>query len=576
MPAPVTRSSLEDVLLTRKLISPDDLAQCHEQAKQLKQPLSQFLVDNGFLTETSMAEALADQYGLPFDPLNDFRIKPEFFTTIPVEWMHQHCFAPLSDNQEELTIAITDPRDLRGIDELELLLGRPVQLVVSTKTAIEDGLAASEGNKQALTRLQEELHPILVREDDTGEEVLSIESITKDQSPVVQLVDTIMLSSLQRQASDIHIEPTERVVEVKFRIDGVLYPAMEPLPQNLHSSLVSRIKVMSELDIAERRIPQDGRFKLHVEKRTVDFRVSILPSVYGESIVIRILDKRSVASDMGGLRLDVLGFNDQDLRRFRRAIIRPYGMVLVTGPTGSGKTTSLYGALHEVFRPEDKIITIEDPVEYQLKGIVQIPVNEKKGLTFARGLRSILRHDPDKIMVGEIRDVETAQIAIQSALTGHLVFTTVHANNAFDVISRFVNMGIEPHNFMASLSCVLAQRLVRAICPHCKVPVTASPELCRESGLDYDKARTTTFYEGKGCEECHGIGFRGRRAISEFLDLTDSIKEMILSGKPSSEIRYAALAQGMTSLRQSAIEKVFRGETTLSEINRVTPIEEIE
>ncbi len=330
---------------------------------------------------------------------------------------------------------------------------------------------------------------------------------------------------------------------------------------------------MSELDIAERRIPQDGRFKLHVEKRTVDFRVSILPSVFGESIVIRILDKQSVAHDMEGLRLTILGFNPDDLHRFRRAITRPYGMILVTGPTGSGKTTTLYAALNEVHRPEDKIITIEDPVEYQLKGIVQIPVNKKKGLTFARGLRSILRHDPDKIMVGEIRDMETAQIAIQSALTGHLVFTTVHANNAFDVISRFINMGIEPHNFLASLSCVLAQRLVRALCPHCKVPVSVSPELCRESGLDYHKSQQTTFYEEKGCHECHGLGFRGRRAISEFLDLTDSIKEMIMAGKPMSDIRSAALTQGMKSLRQTAIQKVLEGETTLHEINRVTPVE---
>ena len=308
----------------------------------------------------------------------------------------------------------------------------------------------------------------------------------------------------------------------------------------------------------------------------MDFRVSILPSVFGEAVVIRILDKQNIASGVQGLRLDVLGYNPEDLRRFRRAITRPYGMVLVTGPTGSGKTTTLYGALNEVHTIEDKIITIEDPVEYQLKGIVQIPVNEKKGLTFARGLRSILRHDPDKIMVGEIRDVETAQIAIQSALTGHLVFTTVHANNAFDVISRFVNMGIEPYNFVASLSCILAQRLVRAICPFCKVAVEISPEICEESGLVYEKVKHHTFYEGKGCHECNELGFRGRKAITEFLDMTDSIKEMVLGSKSSSEIRVAAMAQGMTSLRQAALEKVLNGETTLKEINRVTPVDDVE
>jgi type IV pilus assembly protein PilB len=350
---------------------------------------------------------------------------------------------------------------------------------------------------------------------------------------------------------------------------------MEPFDLGVHPSLISRLKIMSELDIAERRTPQDGRFKLLLNQRTIDFRVSILPSVYGESVVIRILDKQHISAGVQGLRLEALGYTGEDLRRFRRAIIRPYGMVLVTGPTGSGKTTTLYAAINEIHSVEDKIITIEDPVEYQLKGIVQIPVNEKKGLTFARGLRSILRHDPDKIMVGEIRDLETAQIAIQSALTGHLVFSTVHANNAFDVISRFVNMGIEPYNFVASLSCIIAQRLVRSICPTCRVPVQIHPDQCEESGIDYETVKHLTFFEGKGCNECHGLGFRGRKAITEILDMTDSIKEMILHEKTASEIRPAAMAQGMTTLRQAALEKVFRGESTLKEINRVTPVDDM-
>ena len=302
----------------------------------------------------------------------------------------------------------------------------------------------------------------------------------------------------------------------------------------------------------------------------MDFRVSVLPSAFGESVVIRILEKEDIASGVRQLRLDGLGFNTEDLRRFRRAITEPYGMVLVTGPTGSGKTTTLYGAINEINNHEDKIITIEDPVEYQLKGIVQIPVNEKKGLTFARGLRSILRHDPDKIMVGEIRDAETAQIAIQSALTGHLVFSTVHANNAFDVIGRFVNMGIEPYNFVASLNCILAQRLVRAICPACKIPVAVDRAQCQESGLDYDQVKHLSFHQGKGCPECNGLGYRGRRAITEFLALTDRIKEMILDRKPASELRKEAIAGGMTSLREAGIEKVLHGETTLKEVNRVT------
>ena len=575
MATPVKRTSLEDVLVSQGLMTAEDLTACLERARASGKPLREQLLEEESIGEEPLAQALAEQYGLSFDPLREFRVDQNFFTDIPVEWMHQQPFAPLSDHEGLLTIAIADPQNIQAIDDLELRLNREVRLVISTTTAIKEALASSEGNRHALTRIQAELHPVLIKEDESGEEVLSVENITKDQSPVVKLVDTIILSSLQKHASDIHIEPGEQGVNVKFRIDGVLYAAMDPLAHSIHSSLISRLKIMSDLDISERRIPQDGRFKLHVEKRTVDFRVSILPSVYGESVVIRILDKQLVTAGVGGLRLDVLGYNPEDLKRFRRAITRPYGMILVTGPTGSGKTTTLYGALNEVMTPEDKIITIEDPVEYQLAGIVQIPVNEKKGLTFARGLRSILRHDPDKVMVGEIRDAETAQIAIQSAQTGHLVFTTVHANTALEVINRFVNMGIERYNFVSSLSCILAQRLVRAICPYCKIPVEVSPEICFDSGIDYDKARQYTFYEGKGCHECNGLGYKGRRAITEFLDLSDSIKEMILGGRTASEIRNAAFAQGMTTLRQNAVQKVIRGETTFKEINRVTPVEDL-
>jgi len=576
MTTPLKRIALEDVLVQHGLILDSEKQQLLREAQSAQKPLHAFLLEKGAVEEPLMAQALADQYNLPWNPLEDYRVNSTFFETIPVEWMHRYPFVPMSQENGSLTIAIANPQDVRAIDELELLLGCELTLVISTATAINEALADSEGNKQVLSRIQAELDPVLVKEDDKGEEVLSVEQITKDQSPVVKLVNTIILTALQKQASDIHIEATEQSMEVKYRIDGVLYSAMEPLSHSLHSSFISRLKIMSDLDIAERRVPQDGRFKLRVDKRTVDFRVSILPSVFGEAVVIRILDKQNISSGVQGLRLDVLGYDSEDLRRFRRAITRPYGMVLVTGPTGSGKTTTLYGALNEVHTLEDKIITIEDPVEYQLKGIVQIPVNEKKGLTFARGLRSILRHDPDKIMVGEIRDVETAQIAIQSALTGHLVFTTVHANNAFDVISRFVNMGIEPYNFVASLSCILAQRLVRNLCPICKVPVEVSPELCKESGLEYEKVKNQIFYEGKGCHECHGLGFRGRKAITEFLDMTDSMKEMVLGGKSSAEMRAAAYAQGMTNLRQAALQKAFRGETTLKEINRVTPVEDVE
>ena len=575
MTTPVKRMPFEEILVKKGFILEREKDTLRETAKTENQSIASILLERGTLTEDSLGQILADQFGLPWNNLEEFRIPTPLMESIPVELMHRYEFIPMAKEGAVLTIAIANPHDLRMIDELEHQVGYELDLVVSSKPAILDVLSNSEGNSQVLTRIKAELDPVLIKEDEKGEDVLSVERITQDQSPVVKLVNTIILTALQKQASDIHIEPTDRTVDVKFRIDGVLYLAMDPFDMGIHPSLISRLKIMSELDIAERRTPQDGRFKLLLNKRTIDFRVSILPSVYGESVVIRVLDKQHVSAGVQGLRLEALGYTGADLRHFRRAITRPYGMVLVTGPTGSGKTTTLYAALNEVHSDDDKIITIEDPVEYQLKGIVQIPVNEKKGLTFARGLRSILRHDPDKIMVGEIRDLETAQIAIQSALTGHLVFTTVHANNAFDVISRFVNMGIESYNFVASLSCILAQRLVRSICPFCRVPVEITLEQCRESGIDYETVKHQTFFEGKGCNECHGLGFKGRKAITEFLDMTDSMKEMVLSGKSSSEIRVAAMAQGMTSLRQAALEKVFRGESTLKEINRVTQVDDI-
>jgi type IV pilus assembly protein PilB len=392
-------------------------------------------------------------------------------------------------------------------------------------------------------------------------------------SPIIRLVDTTIFTALQRRASDIHIETRDDSVVIKFRIDGVLTHAMPPIGKEHHSTIISRIKVMSELDISERRVPQDGRFRVKYNARAIDFRVSIMPSIHGEDAVLRVLDKESMSEKFRKLTLDVVGFDDLDLRRFRRYIKEPYGMVLVTGPTGSGKTTTLYAAVNEIKNDEDKIITIEDPVEYQIRGITQIPVNEKKGLTFARGLRSILRHDPDKIMVGEIRDNETAQIAIQSALTGHLVFTTVHANNVVDVLGRFLNMGVEPYNFVSALNCILAQRLVRLICDSCRTAVHYPSDVLEASGLDPQTWAQVPLYEGQGCIECAGTGFKGRTAIHELLDLTDRIREMILAKKPTSEIRRGAREEGMRFLRESALDKVRAGVTTLKEINKVTFIE---
>jgi len=519
------------------------------------------------------AQRTAARLGIPYVDLNDFPINQDLFRTIPVDMMFRYNFVPWKEENGRLVVVISDPSDVLMVDELETLVGRPLSVCVGTKHAINEVLKKSESGQRVLDAATEEFKIQVIRdEDDEGDEALSIDKLTSADSPIIKLVDSTVFNALQRRASDIHIETRDREVVIKYRVDGVLYQAMDPIDKRFHSSILSRIKVMSELDIAEKRVPQDGRFKLKIKGRTIDFRVSIMPSVHGEDAVIRILDKESVNEEFAELRLDVLGFNQEELRRLRKFIREPYGMVLVTGPTGSGKTTTLYAALSEIRSSEDKIITIEDPVEYQLTGITQIPVNEKKGLTFARGLRSILRHDPDKIMVGEIRDEETAQIAIQSALTGHLVFTTVHANNVVDVLGRFLNMKVEPYNFVSALNCVVAQRLVRMICPKCKYAVRYTAEVLKESGID-PKHAAQTFYEGKGCVDCNGTGYMGRMAIAEILDMSDRIRELILDRKSAAEIKRAAREEGMTFMRDAAVQRVLEGRTTLREINKVTFVE---
>ena len=570
----LTRTSLTEILVDQGMLTTRTVEDVLRRCKGVPAALGQMLISEGLLSEDQLAQALAVQYSLPYDPLKDFQVDSRYYETISVKLMQRFPFIPIAERNGVLTIAIADPQNVLRLDELELLIGNPLELIVSSKSAILSALDRSAGSRQALRELEVEYRSVLVKEDDRDGEILTLDHAGEEQSPAVKLLDSILLSAMQRRASDIHIEAADRATKVKLRVDGILIPAMEPLDIRLHAPLVSRLKVMSELDIAERRVPQDGSFRMRLDRKTVDFRVSILPSVFGESVVIRILDRDSIATGVSDLKLERIGFNPEDLKRFRKAITRPYGMVLVTGPTGSGKTTTLYAAISEMNTLEDKLITIEDPVEYQLSGVVQIPVNEKKGVTFARGLRSILRHDPDKIMVGEIRDAETAQIAIQSALTGHLVLTTVHANNVFDVIGRFASMGIDAYNFLAALNCVLAQRLVRILCSSCRTLVKAQQALIEESGLDYEQYKETPFYEGKGCPQCHGTGYRGRKCITEFLDLTDEIKEMIYAERPLSEIRYRAVTDGMITLRQSALKKVLNGETSLREINRVTFSEE--
>jgi type IV pilus assembly protein PilB len=530
-------------------------------------------------SELEKAQDIARRYRCEFVDLHDFQLQHDLFTKIPVHLMFRYNFIPLEETRDgKLAIAIADPSQLMMIDEISLLLSKRIVTKVSTLAQITEILKKTEQSKRVLEDASEGFTLDVIREDEAGnDESISIDRLTAqgDISPIIRLVDTTIFTALQRRASDIHIETRDDSVAIKFRIDGVLTQAMPPIAREHHSTIISRIKVMSELDISERRVPQDGRFRVKYgqPERPIDFRVSIMPSIHGEDAVLRVLDKESMSEKFHKLVLDVVGFDEDDLRRFRRYIKEPYGMVLVTGPTGSGKTTTLYAAINEIKTDEDKIITIEDPVEYQVRGITQIPVNEKKGLTFARGLRSILRHDPDKIMVGEIRDAETAQIAIQSALTGHLVFTTVHANNVVDVIGRFLNMGVEPYNFVSALNCILAQRLVRLICEACRTVVTYPRDVLEASGLDPDQWSQVSFYEGQGCIECAGTGFRGRSAIHELLDLSDRIREMILLKKPTSEIRRAAREEGMRFLRESALDKVRLGMTTLKEINKVTFIE---
>ncbi len=520
--------------------------------------------------EEAQALGLSERLGLPFVDLASFRIDADLFRSIPVEWMLRYNFVPESKTDKAMTIICADPTDVVRLDELELLVRLPLRVKVGSRAAIGDILQKSESSQRVLDDATEDFRMQLVSEDEEGEETLTIDRITQDGSPIIKLVDSVVFNAIQRRASDIHIETQEHVVLIKYRIDGVLYQAMDPIDKRHHGTIISRIKIMSELDIAEKRVPQDGRFKLRVRGRTIDFRVSIMPTVHGEDSVIRILDKESANAEFKSLNLEVVGFDADTKKKLRKFIREPYGMVLVTGPTGSGKTTTLYACLSEIQSVEDKIVTIEDPVEYQLRGITQIPVNEKKGLTFARGLRSILRHDPDKIMVGEIRDEETAQIAVQSALTGHLVFTTVHANNVVDVLGRFLNMKVELYNFVSALNCILAQRLVRKICPHCKVPVTIASEALREAGLDPNAMGSRQFFEGKGCLECDGTGFHGRMAIAELLDLSDQIRGLILERRPAAEIKKAAREEGMIFLRDAALAKVFEGLTTLKEINKVT------
>jgi type IV pilus assembly protein PilB len=571
------RKKIGEILVETGAITPAEVNLVLQKMADSGERFGTAAVREGLISDDLLAQVLARQFHLDYLNLDGYISDPELLASLPVGLPLRHKFLPVRREEGGLVIAVADPTDVAHLDDLELSLDTRLILQVAAQSKIVRLLEkGEEGSKRVLREVSEDFKLQLVKETEKGEEVLSIEKLTADTSPIIRLIDSTLFDALNKRASDIHIESSQGGVVIKYRVDGVLFRATEPLDGRFQSPIISRIKVMSELDISERRIPQDGRFKVRLGDKSIDFRVSIMPSIFGEDAVIRILDKESIAADLKGLTLEALGISERERERIRRKIREPYGMVLVTGPTGSGKTTTLYAALSEINNEEEKIITIEDPVEYQLKGVVQIPVNEKKGLTFARGLRSILRHDPDKIMVGEIRDPETAQIAVQSALTGHLVFTTVHANNVFDVLGRFLHMGIDPYNFVSCLNCVAAQRLVRRICPHCKEKVRYDRQTLEESGLNFERYRDFDFHEGSGCEECHGLGYHGRSAIVELLDLNDELRELIVNKAPVTRLKKAAREAGTIFLREAALEKVFEGVSTLKEINRVTFVEQVE
>ena len=556
-----------DALAAPLSLTPAAVNAARTAAKESGRPLLAVMEEQSCLAPRDFAAMLAAAFGMDCLSLDDLdRAEPEFERMPFAEAMRRRCVC-LRLERGGLSLVIADPFDqgLREWARFALPPATPFSLVHGGD--LDAYLARQEEAMSAMTGLLGESGADA--ESLQGAEELSLAAISEDTSQVVRLVNSTLYDAFKSGASDIHLESEPAGLMIRYRIDGVLSSVGKVRGQALAQEVISRIKVMSDLDISETRVPQDGRFKVSVRNRPVDLRVSVMPSMFGEDAVLRILDKRTLTDGARELRLEVLGLDADSIRRIRKLSNEPYGMVLVTGPTGSGKTTTLYAALTEINLGTDKIVTIEDPVEYQLPGVLQIPVNERKGLTFARGLRSILRHDPDKILVGEIRDPDTAQIAVQSALTGHLVFTSVHANSTFDVLGRFKHMGVDPYSFVSALNGIVAQRLVRVNCPDCRRPVTPDAELIADSALG-DDVGDYLFMAGHGCGTCRGTGFKGRKAIAEFLILDDELREMIVANAPIRQIKETARKGGTRLLREAALVLVRAGETTLQEVNRVT------
>jgi general secretion pathway protein E len=559
---------LGEILVERGLVSEADLVRLLENERSKGQPLGTLLVQQGLITEEDLLEALSEQLGLPFwRKLEEVGIEHIPVSKIPIAFYRQQKVFPIAFTDGGLKVAVRDPLNLQPLDDLAVFLGAPVEPVISSErelmAAINRYFDRETGStEQVMQDIEGEDLGAIANEIEETDDLLDLAS----EAPVIRLVNSILTQAVRARASDVHIEPFERELKVRYRIDGLLYNTLTP-PRRLQAAISSRIKVMANLNIAERRLPQDGRIRIRVGEKDVDIRVSVVPTAYGERIVLRLLDKTSVL-----LGLEEIGMGEEAYVRYSRLIKRSNGIILVTGPTGSGKTTTLYGTLNKINAPELNIITIEDPIEYQLNGIGQIQVNPRIDLTFANGLRSILRQDPDIIMVGEIRDRETAEIAIQASLTGHLVFSTLHTNDAAGAVTRLLDMGVEAFLVSSSVLAIIAQRLVRVICKECREPYRPDTSLVKEMGLDRasDPLFEGFFYRGKGCAACFQTGYRGRSGIYELLAIDDNIRNLIMSGADSSVIRRKAIEQGMTTLFRDGVIKVVKGTTTVDEVLRVT------
>lgn len=566
----VNRLNLEELLLKEKFVTEEDLKKAKNYQKQYGGNLTNILIKLGFINEEQLVIALAKQLGIPHVKLSNYKLDPEVVEILPENVIRREKVIPLAKSGNVLTIATADPLNVLLIDSLRARTGYEIQTIVATPTEIEQAIADYFSSKA-----EKDLDNLIQHSTDEdnltvveGEERVDLDRLLQEteQAPIIKMVNMILSRGIRERASDIHIEPFEEKLQVRYRIDGILYPSMN-LPKRVQNAVISRIKVLSEMDIAERRLPQDGRFRVKAYNRDIDFRVSTIPTRFGEKVVLRLLDKAQLI----GLTIDKLGLEKDVLEKYQRAIKKPYGMIVLTGPTSSGKSTSLYAAIKAINTPDKNILTIEDPVEYEAEGVNQVQVNEEIGLTFSRALRAFLRQDPDIIMLGEMRDAETADIGIKAALTGHLLFTTLHTNNAPGAITRLLNMGIEPFLIAGALIFVGAQRLMRRVCKKCAEPYTPTPELLEELGIEED-AKNLTFYRAKGCDACNNTGYRGRMAIMEALEVDDDIRELIIKRAPEIEIRKVAIEKGMVPLRKNALAKVLKGESTVEELGRITGI----